>query len=106
MLGSVWRSFDRQLALAGSTRWYNSLWHFGVYLALFLLTAYSLGIAIMDASYGPLIQVPTNLLLDVHRYLFVGDLPTALKAGRCLVDAGIWNPSPCRDIESMRVGKS
>ena len=56
VLGSAWRSFDRQLALAGSTRWYNSLWRFGVFFVLFSVAAYSLGIAIMNASYGPLVH--------------------------------------------------
>jgi hypothetical protein len=71
--GRVWRSLDRQLSLdppRDRRGWLKAVGRFAAYLTLVGLTAFALVEATGAASYRPLVEVPADLLLAVHRWLF------------------------------------
>jgi hypothetical protein len=72
VLSPVWQSMARYLVQPQIKSWFQPLWRFVVFMLLFLLAAYALGVAFRSASYEPLVQIPVRLILAIHRFLFVG----------------------------------
>lgn len=72
LLQAHWQALDRHLALQGLLAPIKPVWRALLFAAFYLLAHVALVQAIVDASYAPLLRMPADLLLDVHRWLFIG----------------------------------
>lgn len=72
LLQAHWQALDRHLALHGLHSPIKPAWRALLFAAFYLLAHVALVQAIVDASYAPLVRMPVDLLLDVHRWLFMG----------------------------------
>lgn len=70
--GSIWRITNHDIALRPPVSWYGWAKAFAGtagYLALFGMAAVALALAVQRASYAPLLDVPVQVLLTIHRWL-------------------------------------
>ena len=75
LLEPNWRVLDRRLALYGGARPFRLFWRLLVFLLLFGVAAVALAVAIDLRSYAQLVQVPVEMLLDLHRFVFIRTSP-------------------------------